>query len=127
MLKMLADMTYKSNTGALRKKIKSAARIALTEQARTIANEAKRLIVRSNQSSRPGELPRSRTGNYKRSIKYTVKPRAMVALVGPSWPKGAHAGMLKWGTNRMEPRLVPSEVALENTKNKLVASFKDRL
>lgn len=139
MIKMFADMAYKSNTGPMFRKIKDAARTALQEEAKTVADEAKRLISKkasrerdaitgkSTGRSLPGQLPRSDSGNYRRSIRYTVRPRAMVALVGPTWPSGAHAGMLKWGTKRMAPRLVPSEIALLQSQGKLTRAFQNKI
>ena len=73
--------------------------------------------------SKPGEIPRSETGNYKKSIRYKVAASGRFAFVGASQPQGAHAGLLKWGSVRMKPRLVPVEVALRNVNNKLANPF----
>ena len=124
-----------------KKKLRNAQISGVTDQAKAVALEARRLIMskrnarardlasgrseNTGKRSLPGGLPRSDTGNYKRSIKYVRK--GTVAFVGPTWPKGAHAGMLKWGTKKMAPRLVPSELALQESQNRLSALFKDRL
>jgi hypothetical protein len=116
--------------------MRKARKDALLEQAKIVALEARRLVSKESERKKQGVarvrgrslaggFPRSFTGNYRRSIKYKLGKG--IAFVGPTFPKGAHAGMLKWGTKFMAPRLVPSEAALDNARNKLVASFKDRL
>jgi hypothetical protein len=77
--------------------------------------------------SKSGELPRTQTGNYRSSIQYKFFSNKKGAFVGPSWPKGAHAGMLKYGTKRMGARLVPSVVALEKFQSRIMDSYKDKL
>jgi hypothetical protein len=115
----------------LRRKIRSARKQALTEQARLIAGRAKALMPsarRTGAKSKPGEVPASRSGGYRRSIGYKVGTRGGFAVVGPRWPQGAHAGMLKHGTRFMKPRLVPVEVAyLETAPSRLTAIFSGKL
>lgn len=81
----------------------------------------------SSGRSKPGELPRTQTGNYRASIQYKIFSNRRGAFVGPSWPGGAHAGMLKYGTKRMGARLVPSVVALEKFQGRIMDSYKDKL
>jgi len=138
----------------LRKEMQKGRTRALKESAKEVQQEAKRLMTekaqgemrraanpvkrdtrmgrftsggaaegRSTGRSKPGELPRSDTGNYRSSIKYTVK-RAL-AFVGSSQPKGAHAGMLKWGTKKMQPRLVPAQEALQRLLPRLTEKYAD--
>lgn len=71
--------------------------------------------------SKPGGYPRSDTGNMRKSIK--AVERGKIAFVGPTWPKGAHAGLLKWGSKWMKPRLVPAEGGLRAVKDRLVTNY----
>lgn len=112
----------------------------IKESAVSVRKEAQRLMSRkahaerrraSGQAtsgrSKAGEIPRSSSGNYRSSIQYKIFKGKRSAVVGPSQPKGAHAGMLKYGTKKMGARLVPSEVALERLQNRLVSSFANRI
>lgn len=128
MIQLIASLSVQW-TGELSRALTRARREAVKEQARVVATEAKRLFVGGRKSgrSRPGELPRRDSGNYRRSIGYKVLRSGMSAVVGPTVPKGAHAALLKYGTKRMKARLVPSEEALRRTRDRLTAPYAGRL
>ena len=52
-------------------------------------------------ASRPGEIPRKRTGRLQHSVAYTVDRKGMTARVGVS---AAHGAYLERGTARMDAR-----------------------
>ena len=140
MIVLAAKMYFKADPAFFKKLDTSKKKIA-ARQARMIQVEAKRLMSKKvtraadrkeaggkrvkGRRSRPGEMPRSDSGNYRRSIKYKVF-RA-TAIVGPTVPLGSHAGMLKYGTKKMGARLVPVVVALERSRSRLLQVAKGKL
>jgi hypothetical protein len=110
----------------LEKALTKARRDVTKAQARLVMNAARRLMQKGAKS-RPGEVPGSRTGNYKRSIRYKLSEGGTLAFVGPTWPKGAHANLLKYGTVKMKPRRVPAEKALEDVRPRLAAMYSGKL
>jgi len=96
------------------------------DQARIVSNTARRLF-RAGARSQPGELPRRKSGNYRRSIKYKVAGAGRYAFVGPTRPKGSHANLLKYGTTRMAARLIPAEEALKIERPRLAAMYAGKL
>jgi hypothetical protein len=119
-LKWVVDLDFSKLNAAVR----AGHRAALKEKAKKVALAARRQIVKATGASRPGQMIRGKTGHYKRSIKYHVYQST--AIVGPTWPKGAHAGMLKYGTKRMEPRLVPSQEGLKEESHS-ISEWRNRL
>lgn len=113
-------------TKELDKAVAKARRKVTQDQARLVANTARRL-VRRGARSQEGELPRRQSGNYRRSIRYKVAPSGKFAFVGPTQPKGSHAGLLKYGTKTMGARLVPADEALKIERPRLVAMYSGKL
>jgi len=104
------------------RKLRAARKRALRRIGGILVRTARALLGRKTKiASRPGEYPKSKTGNYRQSIKYEVG--ASYVRVGPSWPRGAHAGLLKYGTQKMRPRLVPAEGALARASGTIAKSF----
>lgn len=101
--------------------------VAVRSNAIQIQRLAKALVPKRKGSSKPGDLFHSHTGNYRSSIQYRIFKNKRGAFIGPTWPKGAHAGMLKYGTKKMGARLVPSVVALDRFRSRIVNSYKDKL
>ena len=110
----------------LDKALAKARRETTKQQAQLVANTAKRLFWRGGRSA-PGELPKRDTGNYRRSIRYKVSASGKFAHVGPTQPKGAHAGLLKYGTKKMAARLVPADEALRIETPRLAAMYSGKL
>ena len=110
----------------LDKAVSKARREVMKQQAQYVAVRAKAMF-KKGPSSPPGGLPRRQSGNYRRSIRYRVVAGGAFAFVGPTQPKGSHAGMLKYGTKRMAPRAVPTEMALEIARPRLAAMYSGKL
>lgn len=86
----------------LRRKVERARRTWLLTSAKLVRLEAKRSIRKSKDSSEPGEPPKSKSGNVRKSIFYRVGRRD--AWVGPTRPEGSHANILEGGAVHMDPR-----------------------
>jgi HK97 gp10 family phage protein len=86
----------------LRRKVDRARRMWLMSSAKTVRREAKQSIRRSRAASEPGEPPKSKSGNLRKSILYRVGRRD--AWVGPTRPQGSHANILEGGAEHMDPR-----------------------
>jgi len=119
------DFTWNNELGKAMAKTKK--RVA-REQGAIVSRTAKRLFKsRGKAASQPGALPLRKSGNYRRSIRSQVSKRGALAFVGPAWPKGAHANMLKYGTRDMAARLVPADEALKIERPRLVAMYSGKL
>lgn len=101
--------------------VKEAAQLVLVEAKRVMSKKVQREDGGGKSRSRPGELPRSDSGSYRKSLKRVVK--GAIAFVGTKRPEGSHAPILKWGTKYMEKRAVASEVALANVRARLTSKF----
>ena len=86
----------------LRRKIAKARKTWLTESAKEVRKEARKSIRKSKTASEPGEPPRGKSQNLKKSIRYKVGSRD--AWIGPTRPAGSHANILEGGAEHMDPR-----------------------
>ena len=111
-VKVIIDMQMKN----LRKKVRATRKTWLQESAKLVQKDAKASIKRRKVSSDPGNPPYSKTGNYRRSIRYKVG-RAN-AWIGPTRPLGSHGNLLEQGSRLMEPRPVMGP-ALERARPKI--------
>lgn len=124
-----AQFQYQLNFGKLYKRVDKAKKIALREEAKLVQKEAKRL-VNKKERSRPGNPPGRKTGNLYKSIRYSVQKST--ALVGASWPSGAHGQLLTWGrspsskTGAMLPRPF-MQPALEKVRSQLASKWSNVL
>lgn len=111
-MRFFASATFVPNQYILRE-MKQKMRARMRAIGAELVRLARQLLGRkSSEWSRPGEYPRSKSGHYRRAIRYEVTRSGQSVRVGPTWPMGAHAAMLKYGTKRMGARLVPAEGAL---------------
>lgn len=111
------------NTRRWRKSLRTAEQEGLTADAKAIRREIRRLVRKSKKRvSAPGQPPKGKKGNLKKSFKYKVGRHT--AWIGSTRAKGAHGRFLTHGTPRMEKRPY-ADTALRNL-NGLILSAKWR-
>jgi HK97 gp10 family phage protein len=86
----------------LRRKVARARKTWLTDSAKLVRREAQQSIRKSREASEPGDPPKSKSGNLRKSIRYKVGRRD--AWIGPTRPEGSHANILTVGAEHMDPR-----------------------
>ena len=111
----------------LKKKIKDTAFKSLNHAAAVIRLSARRSIRRSKKASRPGRPPKTRFGQLRRSIYYSVDAQKQSAVIGPTFSGVGKSGSVhefgKWHRGRKFPKREFMKPALLKNKRRLPDKF----